>query len=130
MEALLRREIGYEVDFQSVRWVTGRGDTGRGDPGRGDTGRGDTGRGEVGPFRALVFYAAPLHPGTHVALTLDEQVRRLARAAGHMGSCAAYLRNTVQHLEALGIRDRYLWELQRRVAEEIAGLPEGQGWPV
>ena len=107
MEALLRREIGYEVDFQSVRWVTVRG---------------DTGRGEAGPFRALVFYAAPLHPGAHVQLPLDEQVRRLARAAGHMGSCAAYLRNTVQHLEELGIRDRYLWELQRRVAEEIAAL--------
>jgi len=101
MEALLRREIGYEVDFSSVRWVTVRG--------------------AAGPFRALVFYAAPLHPGMHVRLTLDEQVRRLARAAGHMGSCAAYLRNTVQHLEALGIRDRYLWELQKRVAEEIAG---------
>lgn len=104
MEALLRREIGYEVDFSSVRWVTVRG--------------------EAGPFRALVFYAAPLHPGMHVRLTLDEQVRRLARAAGHMGSCAAYLRNTVQHLEELGIRDRYLWQLQRLVAEEIAA---GQG---
>lgn len=100
MEALLRREIGYEVDFSSVRWVKVRG--------------------EAGAFRALVFYAAPLHPGMHVRLALDEQVRRLARAAGHMGSCAAYLRNTVQHLEELGIRDRYLWQLQRLVAEEIA----------
>lgn len=99
MEALLRREIGYEADFSSVRWVTVRG--------------------VEGPFRALVFYAAPLHPGMHVRLTLEEQVRRLARAAGHMGSCAAYLRNTVAHLEALGIRDRYLWHLQRLVAEEI-----------
>ena len=104
MEALLRREIGYEADFSSVRWVTVRG--------------------EAGPFRALVFYAAPLHPGMHVRLTLEEQVRRLARAAGHVGSCAAYLRNTVQHLEELGIRDRYLWQLQRLVAEEIAS---GQG---
>ena len=79
-------------------------------------------RGPEGPFRALVFYAAPLHPGTHVSLPLEEKARRIARAAGHMGSCAAYLRNTVQHLEALGIRDRYLWALQRLVAEEIAGL--------
>lgn len=100
MEALLRREIGYEVDLESVRWVTVRG--------------------TEGPFRALVFYAAPLHPGIYVQLEVAEQARRLARAAGHMGSCAAYLRNTVQHLEDLSIRDRYLWQLQRLVAEEIA----------
>lgn len=100
MEALLRREIGYEVDLASVRWLTVRG--------------------AAGPFKALVFYAAPLDPVIHVDLPLAEQARRIARAAGHVGSCAAYLRNTVQHLEDLGIRDRYLWELQRLVAEEIA----------
>ena len=99
MEALLRREIGYEVDLASVRWLTVRG--------------------EAGPMRALVFYAAPLHPGLFVDLPLADQARRIARAAGHVGSCAAYLRNTVQHLEALGIRDRYLWTLQRMVADEI-----------
>lgn len=100
MEALLRREIGYEVDLASVRWLMVRG--------------------AAGPFKALVFYAAPLDPVIHVDLPLAEQARRIARAAGHVGSCAAYLRNTVQHLEDLGIRDRYLWELQRLVAEEIA----------
>ena len=73
-------------------------------------------------MRALVFYAAPLDPVIQVDLPLAEQARRIARAAGHMGSCAAYLHNTVRHLEELGIRDRYLWELQRLVAEEIAAL--------
>lgn len=107
MEALLRREIGYEVDLASVRWLKVRG--------------------ERGPMRALVFYAAPLDPAIHLCLPLEEQARRIARAAGHMGSCAAYLHNTVRHLEELGIRDRYLWALQRMVAEEIEGL---QGWPV
>lgn len=102
MEALLRREIGYEVDLASVRWLTVRG--------------------EGGPMRALVFYTAPLDGAIHVELPLEEQARRIARAAGHVGSCAAYLRNTVQHLEELGIRDRYLWTLQRMVAEEIAAL--------
>ena len=102
MEALLRREIGYEVDLASVRWLTVRG--------------------EAGVMRALVFYAAPLDPAIHVCLPVEEQARRIARAAGHMGSCAAYLHNTVRHLEELGIRDRYLWELQRLVAEEIAAL--------
>lgn len=102
MEALLRREIGYEVDLASVRWLTVHG--------------------TAGPVRALVFYAAPLDGAIHVELPIKEQARRIARAAGHVGSCAAYLRNTVQHLEELGIRDRYLWTLQRLVAEEIAGL--------
>lgn len=102
MEALLRREIGYEVDLASVRWLTLRG--------------------AAGVMRALVFYAAPLDPAIHVCLPVEEQARRIARAAGHMGSCAAYLHHTVRHLEELGIRDRYLWELQRRVAEEIAAL--------
>ena len=49
--------------------------------------------------------------------------RRLALACGHAGSCAEYLYNTVEHLEAAGIRDRNLWRLQRLVAEEIAGWP-------
>jgi cation transport protein ChaC len=102
MEALLRREIGYEVDLRSVRWLRLRG--------------------AAGLMRALVFYAAPLDPAIHVRLPVAEQARRIARAAGHMGSCAAYLHNTVRHLEELGIRDRYLWELQKLVAEEIAGF--------
>lgn len=102
MEALLRREIGYEVDLASVRWLTVRG--------------------AAGVMRALVFYAAPLDPAIHICLPMEEQARRIARAAGHMGSCAAYLHHTVRHLEQLGIRDRYLWELQRLVAEEIAAL--------
>jgi hypothetical protein len=46
----------------------------------------------------------------------------LQPAAGFKGSCAEYLHNTVSHLEALGIRDRYLWELQARVAAEIDRL--------
>ncbi len=103
MEALLRREIGYEADLAAVRWLKVRGAVG-------------------GVHRALVFYAAPLDPAIFIRLPLEEQARRIARAAGHMGSCAAYLHNTVRHLEDLGIRDRYLWELQRLVAEEIAAL--------
>jgi cation transport protein ChaC len=43
----------------------------------------------------------------------------LARAAGHWGSAAQYLYNTVAKLEESGIRDRNLWALQELVAEEI-----------
>jgi cation transport protein ChaC len=102
IERLLRRETSYHEDLPSVRWVRAR-----------------TG-GE--PLRALAFWVAPRTPGYYIDLPLSEQAARLARAAGHVGSCAAYLRNTVQHLEDLGIRDRYLWRLQMLVAEEIARL--------
>jgi cation transport protein ChaC len=46
----------------------------------------------------------------------------LARAAGHGGSGAAYLHQTVTKLEELGIHDSYLWELQHLVAAEIRAM--------
>ena len=56
-------------------------------------------------------YAGRLPPG--------EAADLVAGAAGHWGSCAEYLRETVAHLEELGIRDRNLWRLQALVAERI-----------
>ncbi len=100
MEALLRREVGAAEDLAFLRWVRGRIG------------------GEV--VSVLACYAAPRGVGVYVRLPEAEQADRLAAAAGHMGSCAAYLHHTVRHLEELGIRDRYLWRLQRMVAERIA----------
>ena len=57
-----------------------------------------------------------------IYLPITEQAQRLARAVGFIGSCAEYLRNTVLHLEEMGMRDRYLWRLQQLVAEEIRAL--------
>ena len=51
--------------------------------------------------------------------SVEDTATILARACGHWGSGAEYLMNTVAHLEALGIHDRYLWELQALVAEKI-----------
>jgi cation transport protein ChaC len=102
MLRLLRREINYHEDLPWLRWVTVRG------PG--------------GPIRALAFYCAVEADPDVERLAPDEQAQRLARAVGHAGSCAEYLYNTVSHLEALGIRDRYLWDLQARVAAEIDRL--------
>ena len=103
MMRLLEREVSYHQDIPSVRWVTCRT--------------------ADASFRALTFYAAPRSDPFYIYLPLAEQARRLARAAEHAGSCAAYLRNTVEHLEQLGIRDRYLWDMQRRVAAEISMMP-------
>jgi cation transport protein ChaC len=75
-----------------------------------------------GPVRALTFVAAPRGPRYAGRLPLPEVARTLARAAGHWGSTAAYLYNTVSKLEEHGIRDRNLWTLQALVAEEIRSL--------
>ncbi len=79
---------------------------------------------ERGREPALTFYADPV--GTELAeLTVAEQARRLARAAGAAGSGAEYLLRTVQGLAALGIHDDYIWTLQHLVAEEIDAGPAG-----
>ncbi|RJF92463.1 gamma-glutamylcyclotransferase [Noviherbaspirillum saxi] len=49
-----------------------------------------------------------------------EIANTLANACGHWGSGAEYLFHTVRNLEERGIHDRYLWQLQRLVAERIA----------
>lgn len=102
MLRLLKREIDHHEDVPWLRWVTVRA--------------------PEGSVRALAFYCAPAGDRDVERLTPDEQAARLARAVGYVGSCAEYLYNTVSHLEALGIRDRYLWDLQARVAAEIDRL--------
>lgn len=76
-----------------------------------------------GPLTALAFVASPLGANYAGRPPLAEVAHTLARAAGHWGSGAAYLHNTVRHLEEHGIRDRNLWLLQELVAAEIQRLP-------
>ncbi|QFG36208.1 cation transport protein ChaC [Paracoccus pantotrophus] len=74
---------------------------------------------------ALTFYADPV--GTQRAeLTVAEQARRLARAAGAAGSGAEYLLRTVRGLAEHGIHDDYIWTLQKLVAEEIEAGADGE----
>lgn len=61
--------------------------------------------------RASANYAGRMAPEAVAAI--------LATACGHVGSGAEYLFNTVSHLEAKGIRDSALWQLQKRVAARI-----------
>lgn len=99
---LLDREVATHRGLATVRWVTCRGG-------------GET-------FRALAFYTQT-PDDMFIHLPMAEQARILARAAGHLGSGAAYLHNTVVHLDQMGIHDSYLWRLQRLVAAEIAAMP-------
>lgn len=71
------------------------------------------------PVRAVAFVMNRESPAYVGRLALDEVADVLARACGHWGSGAEYLRNTVAHLEEQGIHDRNLWRLQRLVADRI-----------
>ena len=99
---LLRREVAYRGELETTRWLNvwalGR------------------------RHRALTFWAAPRSSPDYLNLPIEEQARRLANAAGIFGSAAAYLHNTIVHLQEIGIYDSYLWRLQRLVAEEIKRL--------
>jgi cation transport protein ChaC len=76
------------------------------------------------PLHALGFVIDRRSPFYAGKLALEDVADVLAYAAGHWGSCAEYLQNTVAHLEELGIRDRNLWRLQVLVAERImAAVP-------
>ena len=99
LDKLVRREIPYRRLARAWRWVDIDIDGKR--------------------EKALTFYAGMRRDMFYVNLPLHAQAHMLARAAGHGGSGAAYLHQTVMKLEELGIHDTYLWELQTLVAAEI-----------
>jgi cation transport protein ChaC len=96
---LLRREMSTKPSTQMPRWVTVESDGAR--------------------VPALAFCINRNGPSYCGDLALDEVAEILSHACGHWGSGAEYLMNTVDHLERLGIHDRYLWQLQERVAAHI-----------
>ena len=69
--------------------------------------------------KAIAFTANPASPNYVDGLTTEEIAKILAMACGHWGSCADYLHQTLLSLDAAGIHDDYLWNLQERVAELI-----------
>ena len=71
---------------------------------------------------AIVFAADRGGPNYVRGLTEDDIAGILCRAAGHWGTGAEYLLQTVDQLEQLGIRDANLWRLQKRVAHKLMVL--------
>jgi cation transport protein ChaC len=69
----------------------------------------------AGPVRAVTFVVNRAYP--HYGGRLDEAAvaARLASASGALGSCVAYLTETLGALHAAGLRDRSLERLQRMV---------------
>jgi cation transport protein ChaC len=72
---------------------------------------------------AIAFTANPAKDNYVCGLSPDEVAETLTLAAGHWGSGAEYLLHTVAALEAAGIHDPHLWQLQEMVADRIAALP-------
>ena len=99
IDGLVRRETPFVENEPDWRWITVDLPSGK--------------------ARALVFWAGPRGPSIRRALPLDLVARQLAAACGYRGSCAEYLRNTVESLEEAGLHDSNLWRLQHMVAEEI-----------
>ena len=99
LETLFRRELVVKPPGTPPRWLRAQTDD--------------------GPLRAIGFVVDRRSPFYSGGLAPQDVADVVCRAAGHWGSCAEYLHNTVSHLEALGIHDRNLWRLQALVAERI-----------
>lgn len=72
--------------------------------------------------KAIAFTASRDFPLYTPEPPEDEVVEMLATAVGHIGTMAEYLLNMVEHLEAAGAHDPYLWRLQERLAERLAAM--------
>ena len=69
--------------------------------------------------RAIAFTANPESPNYVGGLKADEIARTSPEGLWALGKLREYLHQTVLSLDAAGIHDGYLWDLQERVAELI-----------
>jgi len=99
LHKLLRRELVIKPSPQCFRWCTAHT--------------------AGGPVRVITFAVNHRSERYVGKLDLDDIADAVATAAGHWGSCAEYLHETVARLEELGIHDRKLWRLQQLVAERL-----------
>ncbi len=70
----------------------------------------------AGPVQAISFIVNREHDRYTGELPEDKVVATLATAKGPLGRCCDYLYNTAAHLEAMGIADRNMKRLGRKVA--------------
>ena len=66
-------------------------------------------------IRAAGFVVDPSHQQYAGRLSYDEMAQLILQGEGKGGTCLEYLRNTVQHLEALDMHDHALHRLLREV---------------
>jgi glutathione-specific gamma-glutamylcyclotransferase len=71
--------------------------------------------------RALAFVADPSHPAFVRELDLHGRARLVAQGIGQRGPCVDYIRNTLDHMGELGVRDPHL----ERVLHAALSLQNG-----
>src|SRR5204862_4567856 len=59
-------------------------------------------------IRALAFVADPSHPAYVRELDLHGRARLVAQGIGKRGPCVDYIRNTLDHMHEVGVRDPHL----------------------
>jgi len=73
-------------------------------------------------LRALAFVADPGHPAYVRELDLHGRARLVAQGIGQRGPCVDYLRNTLDHMHDIGVRDPHL-ERVLHAALSLQGSP-------
>jgi cation transport protein ChaC len=84
---------------------------------------------DQGPRRAVTFVANRDSEHYVGRLPVDEQVERISRASGRLGSNAEYLFRLVDRLKELGIADRHFAQLRRHVAAKLEKGSESDSSP-
>ena len=72
--------------------------------------------------RALAFVADPGHPAYVRELDLHGRARLVAQGIGQRGPCVDYIRNTLDHMHDVGVRDPHL----ERVLDAALSLQTGE----
>jgi glutathione-specific gamma-glutamylcyclotransferase len=73
--------------------------------------------------RALAFLADPSHPSYVRELDLHGRARLVAQGIGQRGPCVDYIRNTLEHMHAVGVRDPHL----ERILHAALALRKNRG---
>ena len=83
-------------------------------------------------LHALAFVADPQHPSYVRELDLHGRARLVAQGIGQRGPCVDYIRNTLDHMHEVGVRDPHLervldaaLSLQNRGHSSCAAAPAG-----
>jgi cation transport protein ChaC len=64
--------------------------------------------GRLRTVQALAFIADPAHPAYVRELDLHGRARLVAQGIGQRGPCIDYIRNTLDHMHEVGVRDPHL----------------------
>jgi cation transport protein ChaC len=78
---------------------------------------------------AITYIVERAHPSYVGMLSLGQQARLIRGATGVSGANLDYLINTVEHLHALGFRDRALERLAVRAAYHVGNVQRGPARP-